>query len=162
MVGSGASNPNCLRRRRSTWSRSTSEATTRPRRSLNSSASPGPRSTGQSSEPGTPPLERALCRGVRANGRFVQRSTEKPLFTLACTTPKTRRPLCRRVRKMTAPRCVITNDGYRHSASRLCDAVTRIAAPRDSGDLQRRRRGVVRRLVSLGLQGNFADRTRAG
>jgi len=35
---------------------------------------------------------------------LVQRSTEKPVFTLACTTPKTQGLLCRRVRKMTGPR----------------------------------------------------------
>ena len=55
-----------------------------------SSGPPGPRSTGQSNDPGTPRPKRALSRGIGANGRFVQRrSTEKPMFTLTCTTPKT-------------------------------------------------------------------------
>jgi len=59
------SSPNCPRRRRSTWSRSTSGANTPPRRSLNSSAWRGPRSTGQSSAPVTLPPKCSLCRGVR-------------------------------------------------------------------------------------------------
>lgn len=44
---------------------------------------------------------KSLCRGVGTKAIFVQRSTEKPVFILACTTPKRQGLLCRRLRKMT-------------------------------------------------------------
>ena len=51
---------------------------------------------------GVHPTASFLCRGVRTKAALVQRSTEKPMFTLACTTPKTQGLLCRRLRKMTS------------------------------------------------------------
>ena len=40
-------------------------------------------------------------RGVVTKAILVRGDTEKPVFTLACTTSKTQGPLCRRLRKMT-------------------------------------------------------------
>jgi hypothetical protein len=42
---------------------------------------------------------------------IVQRSTEKPVFTLGCTTPKTQGLWCRRLRKMTP--------GYEHGQTNI-------------------------------------------